>query len=310
MGWKAVLSYLIGLLLIALLVFYLIVPLNNIDFGSWSSSGNSNFSINSSVNTSMQFYPNLRYSYTNISYRIINCSIKRIDDMNTAFAAIQNVTSLQFYPVANNEQISVACDYGAQIAEGQPGYFIAGEGGPTNITESGMFNVINHGSILLLKDSNCPQPNIAIHELLHALGFNHSANPNNVMYPVSSCSQTIGQDIPDTLNQLYTYPSLPDLAFENISAVMNGPYLNMNFTVKNNGLIDAPAATVDVYADNNHVYNIQLNPLSIGEGRRIFVTSVFVLQKNVNQLKFVINSDFEELDKSNNEATLNYNNSN
>lgn len=310
MGWKTIIGYLSALLLIALLAFYWIIPLQNIDFGTWSQGGNSNFSLTSSVNTNMQFYPNMRYSYANISYRIINCSIRRADDMKTAFNTIQNLTLIKFYPVLNNEDISVACDYATQIAQGQPGYFVAGEGGPTNITISGGFNVILHGSVLLLRDSTCPKPNIAIHELLHALGFNHSANPNNIMYPVSSCQQTIGQDTIDTLNQLYSYPSLPDLAFENVSATMSGPYLSMNFTVRNGGLVPAPASTIDVYAGGKQIYTTPLNPLQIGEGRRIFVSNIFVLQKNINQLNFVINASFEELDKTNNEATLNYNNSN
>lgn len=311
MGWKAVFAYLTGLLMIGLLIFYWIVPLQNIDFGQWSNNGSYNFSINSSNATSiaMQFYPNLRYSSPDISYNIINCSLQRRGDMETAMSILENLTVLKFYPVSSNEQISIACDYSAQIAEGQPGFFVAGEGGPTNITESGMFNVINHGSVLLLKDSSCPEPNVAIHELLHALGFNHSKNPNNVMYPVSSCYQTIGQDIPDLINQLYSYPSLPDLAFENVSAAMNGPSLNMNFTVRNEGLVPSPGAEVDVYANNKSVYTVQFNHLGIGEGRRIFVTNVFLLQKNINQLKFVINSNFEELNKSNNEVLLNYSNS-
>ncbi len=309
MGWKSVLGYLMAIMLIALLAFYWIVPLQNIDFGAWSSGGNSNFSLNNSANTSMQFYQNMRYSYTNISYRIINCSIKRTDDMKTAFSTIQNLTPIKFYPVPNNEQISVACDYATQIAQGEPGYFVAGEGGPTNITVSGDFNVIEHGSVLLLRDSACARPNIAIHELLHALGFNHSVNPNNIMYPVSSCQQTIGQDTVDTLNHLYSYPNLPDLAFENVSATMNGPYLNMNFTVRNEGLVPAPSSAVNVYADGKQVYTMPLNTLEIGEGRQIFVTNVFLLQKNINQLNFVINANFEELDKTNNEVTLNYNNS-
>ena len=64
------------------------------------------------------------------------------------------------------------------------GLFIAGEGGPSNITKSGDFSVITHGSILLIKESKCERPNIAIHELLHALGFDHSENPNNHSNPL------------------------------------------------------------------------------------------------------------------------------
>ena len=72
------------------------------------------------------------------------------------------------------------CDHSKKVVVNnwdiREGKFIAGEGGPTNITVSGKYNVITHGSILLIRESRCSIPTIAIHELLHVLGFKHSNN--------------------------------------------------------------------------------------------------------------------------------------
>ncbi|MCX6749667.1 MAG: matrixin family metalloprotease [Candidatus Pacearchaeota archaeon] len=299
MGWKKILGYFIALILIALLVFYWVFP--HINFGT-ASSRNYNFSLGASSNSSMQFYDNLRYSGKNISYSILDCPIGKKDEMKTAFDIIQNSTILNFYPANENEEISVTCDEKNRV---KGGLFIGGEGGPTNISQSGSFNVISHGTILLIRESDCERPNIALHELLHALGFNHSENKKNIMYPVSKCNQIISQDILDTINSLYSVPSLPDLLFENISATMNGRYLGLNMTLRNNGFKEAPNGVIEVYADGKKIQDIEFGPLLTGQGR-IMINNIFVLQKSINELRFFINADFEELEKENNEAILKY----
>ena len=73
--------------------------------------------------------------------------------------------------------------------------FIAGEGGPTSITNTSLYNVILKGKILLYKKSECEEPIVELHELLHVFGFDHSQDPNNIMFNLSSCNQEISQDI-------------------------------------------------------------------------------------------------------------------
>ena len=304
MGWKIILGYAAAIFLVLLLFFYWVFPLGTIDFGT-ASSRNSNFSLNSYGNESMQFYENMRYPSQDISYRIQGCTLQKKDEMEKSFEIIENLTILNFYPAAGNEEISVTCDSRTKF-EGD--LFIAGEGGPINITRAGYFNVIQRGAITLIRESKCENPNIGIHELLHALGFDHSENPNNIMYPVSKCSQTIGQDTIDMMNFLYSFQSLPDLAFENVSATMSGRYLDLNFTIRNQGLKDSPGGTVEIYADGEIVKEIESEPLEIGHGRRISINNIFILQKSIDELRFSIKTDFEELDKGNNEAILKYKN--
>lgn len=304
MGGKIILGYAVGIFLVLLLLFYWVLPLETIDFGTISSR-NSNFSLNSYGNESMQFYENMRYPSQDISYKIQGCTLQKTDEMKKSFEIIENLTVLNFYPLISNEEISITCDSKIKF-EGD--LFIAGEGGPINITRAGYFNVIQQGAITLIRESKCENPNIGIHELLHALGFDHSENPNNIMYPVSKCSQTIGQDTINLINWLYSFQSLPDLAFENVSATMSGRYLDLNFTIINQGLKDSSVGTIEIYADGEIVKEIESGPLKIGQGRRTLINNIFILQKSIDELKFFIKTDFEELDKENNEAILKYKN--
>ncbi len=299
MRWKVILSFIFILLAIALIFSYF-TPLSKINF--IAKTGNSNFSI-ADESGNMQFYQNMRFPESQISYRISNCALQKENDMESAFSIMENLTSLSFYPAENNEEISITCDEKYRQAE-ETGMFIAGEGGPTNITISGDFNVITKGEILLIKNSNCEKPNIAIHELLHVLGFGHSGNPENIMYNVTDCEQTLGQDQINLLDKLYSYPSYPDLLFENISAVMNGRFLSINITVRNSGLSNAGDSEIDIYADGTSIKKIDMPSLETGSGRIIYLGDIFVTKINIEEIELEINSNFNELDKSNNNASL------
>jgi hypothetical protein len=249
-----------------------------------------------------QFYQNMRFSERSISYRIDGCPLQRENDMEWAFDIIQNETILLFHPISSGEQITITCDE-AKKTEGN--LFIAGEGGPTNITIAGEFNVIEKGKILLLEDSDCPKPNVAIHELLHVLGFNHSLNPNNIMYEISKCDQTIGDDTISLINKLYSFPSAPDLLFQNASASLHGKYLDVNFSIRNNGLKDAEDSIVKVLVNDKVVKEINVPKIEIGYGRRLSMTNIWISQINIEKIEFIIENNYEELNKKNNEIILN-----
>jgi len=298
MGWKIFVSFIFILLVSSLLIFYWFIPFKTIEFGV--SGGNSNFNLNNK-SSNMQFYQNMRYPNSRISYQIYDCPLQKENDMERAFEIISEGSILDFYPVDSDEQISVTCDSKNKMEEG---LFIAGEGGPTNITRAGNFNVILHGSILLIRDSKCETPNIAIHELLHTLGFGHSENQNNVMYPITKCGQTIGEDIFQLIDELYSFPSYEDLVFENVSAVMHGRYLNVNMSVRNNGLRSSEKSKIIISADDKFVKEIDLDSLKIGYGRRISLENVWVSQINVEELEFFIDYNLTELEKKNNKIIL------
>jgi len=296
MRLKIFLVFILVLFIIALMFFYLL-PFNVINFET--KSGNNNFSV--IPENEMQFYPNMRFPDTRISYRIFGCPLQKENDMEYAFNIIENLTALKFYPVNDNEEISVTCEQKNRIDNGM---FVAGEGGPTNITVSGEFNVIDFGEILLIRQSECPKPNVAIHELFHVLGFAHSTNQGNIMYNVTSCSQTIGTDMIQLINNLYSVPSYPDLTFGNVSANMAGRFLDVNMTILNSGLADSEGFNVMIYADGNLIKQMNLEQIKVGYGRIIELQKIFVAQLSVSELKFVIDDNFFEINKDNNNLTL------
>lgn len=301
MEWmKIFLSFVFFVLVIFLLMFYWIIPREAVNFIFNPGTGNSNFSLNNYWEN-MQFYPNMRYPDSKISYRIENCPLQKENDMERAFEIISENTTLEFYPVDSDEEISVTCDEKTKI---DGGLFIGGEGGPTNITLTENFNVISHGKILLIRNSDCERPNIAIHELLHALGFEHSLNPDNIMYNITKCNQVIGEDTFNLLNELYSYPSYSDLSFENVSAVMRGKYLDLNMSIRNNGLKNSGDAEIRIYADDKFVEKIDLEQLEIGRGIILTLKNVFVNKITVGEIKISINNSFSELEKKNNFIVL------
>ena len=296
MSWKPFFGFLFFLLAIGLLIVYWFFPFDTVDF-SISGEKNTNFTLENGNIGGAQFYENLRYQEPRISYKIKDCGLQKADNMQQAFERIENITILDFYPITSNEQISVTCDDKAKF-EGR--FFVAGEGGPTNITQAGNFNVIQHGGIQLLRDVKCEKPNVETHELLHAIGFDHSTNPSNVMYPTSKCSQEIGQDTIDLINTLYAFPTQPDLVFEEANASMSGRYLDLNFIVKNYGLRDSLESEIEIYADNKSVKTLEVEPIPIGGGRGITLKNLFVFQKDVNEIKLEINYGSNEIKKDNN----------
>ena len=301
MRWKIVLSFIFFILVIMLLTFYWILPIGElIEFGI-SSPRHANFTLNASLGQGMQFYENMRYQSPNISYRIDGCPLAREDEMKRAFDFLEIHTILNFYEVNSREEISVTCE---DSVRGERGLFIAGEGGVTNVTVTENFNVIFNGMVLLLRESKCPDPIVGTHELLHAVGFDHSDNPNNIMYPTVNCKQTIGDDLINYISWLYSFPILPDLSFENTSASMKGGYLSFAMTIRNHGLKDSENSTVIIYADNKSIKEFGVEPITIGSGRIITLSNIFVMQRNIKELELFIKYNFEELDKDNNRITL------
>ena len=299
MGEKGILSFFLVLLFVVLLFFYWFLPTNEIYF-KMSGPSHSNFTLNSSFPEDMQFYENMRFPDSKISYKITDCPLNQKDEMERAFRIIEGTTLLNFYSVNSNEEISVTCNSTAKIEEG---LFIAGEGGPTNITKTEKFAVILKGKILLIKESRCEEPAVAIHELLHVLGFDHSENSKNIMYPVSRCDQEIGEDTLGLINWLYDFPSLPDISFEQASASLRGRYLDVSTTVRNNGLKESENLTLIIYSENKKIKEFEIESLQIGVGRSLTLTNMLVLSK-VDELRIIIDYPYPELDKKNNEIIL------
>ena len=99
MGWKIFFSFLFIFFAVLLLILYWFVPLGDVvTFGV--KSKNSNFSLNGDEN--MQFYSNMRFQDSEISYKIYNCPLKEENDMQYAFEIVSNKTLMKFYKLILN----------------------------------------------------------------------------------------------------------------------------------------------------------------------------------------------------------------
>jgi len=292
---------LISLFLLLLFSFLYFSPFKYKQFNILNNQTDFNFTLNTSDQLNL-FYPNMRFSSSNISYKFYNCENPKIEDMIKSFNIIQNLSVLTFYPVDDDEEISIFCE---QRKENFNKFSIAGEGGPTNITISGNFKIIKKGEIHLIKKSDCNTPNVAIHELLHVLGFNHSINKLDIMYNVTDCNQKINPSLISYLNNLYSIPSLPDLEIDNPSFIIHGRFLDLNLSIYNYGLVSSKESSLLVYENDKKIDNFSVEELCVGCGRIISLGNIGIPQNNIKNISIEIKTNEEELTKENNKININ-----
>ena len=295
-----ILLFLCALLIFGLYSMYLNLPIGTKIYKPFS--GNVSYLPENVINGSgevVQFYPNMRYSDRIISYKIESaCSEKKSNDIVMAFAAISEKTILSFYQSDDNPEIKVLCSDIAPLAE-EKGHFVAGEGGPSEIINTTKFSVILSGKIALYRENKCDKPNVAIHEILHALGFDHINSLKSILYPITSCDQQIDLGVVDLINKLYSIDSLPDLAIDALDASSEGRYLNFNINILNIGLAKSSSAELNLYSDNEKIANFSLGDVEIGE-KRILMVENLRLPSREDNIMFVVESSSRELTLDNN----------
>ncbi len=254
--------------------------------------------------TSSQFYPNLRYPDRNIGYFIeAACLDKKEQEIKQAFRLIENFTVLRFH-TSPNATLRILCSKIAPEPKTE-GHFVAGEGGPTEIINTSRYAVILAGKVSLYRPEKCQQPNIAIHEIFHALGFDHTSDKKSIMYPITECSQQIGENLTAQINELYRTDSLSDITIERLSANMTGNYLNFEIIVTNSGLRDVANSSVSVVAKSKLIKKFSLEEISIGQKKTLYVKNLRMPRDAENITFMADNLDqTPELDYENNKITL------
>lgn len=157
---------------------------------------------------------------------------------------------------------------------------VLGEGGPSRAVEtSGPFTLIERGEMFLIPESvECKGVNTAVHEIGHVLGLGHLHDENDIMFSRQvSCTQTITGTTSDAIDELYQHPAETDLTIANVSAAKHGPYLDINFTVRNIGLTESQLTYMGFVGDNKTIQSLSdtqfssIPPIASGSGltRRI-----------------------------------------
>ena len=248
------------------------------------------------------FSEKLRFNHNIISYFIEGeCDGVRREAMVEAFALFANkMRIVSFYEVSADADINVGCsDNYISLGEN---LFAAGEGGPSIIINTSNFKTIEEGKISLYDDPRCDYPVVELHELGHVFGFDHSSDPNNIMYNTSNCNQRISKDMVKLINDLYSIEALADASLNNIKAVKRGKYMDFNITVLNDGMLEIDDIALTIVVDGEDVEVMELGEIGIGYGRTLRAENVKLPSMNVDKIKFVVDKDnvVRELNEENN----------
>jgi len=292
-----VLLLLVLALLTGLYFLWVNLPTETVDFKAYHKNISRDFPVEST-----QFYANMRYPDKNLGYKLEDeCNSKKKRDFESAVAILEQATILSFHK-SDTPDITVFCS-DIQPKGEQKNHFIAGEGGPSEILNSSRYAIITAGEISLYRLESCDTPQVSIHEILHALGFNHNSNQSSILYPITNCAQIIDRKIIDEINRLYSQPSLGDLAIESVTANKTGRYVSFNVAIINEGLRKMENSTLKLISSGEIIGEFTIEELDIGTKRFLSVRNQRV-PRNTEVIIFRISTTQEELTKDNNEATI------
>jgi hypothetical protein len=305
MGWGDVLLLIV---LVALLGFagkFFYQEYYDISSLAESYVADNSKSVEGLTQQSKQFYPGMRFPEKNIGYEFADeCDDVRKENVRRAFEIIDEKSVLSFSEDSGSEKVYVLCSKIAPKAEDKD-HFIAGEGGSTKILNASKFYIIKEAQIALYRDEKCETPNIALHEILHALGFDHNSNEESILYPITSCNQEIDDDIINSINNIYNIRSLPDLAIMKIDLNKTGKYLNFEMVLGNQGLQDYGKSVLKVYGDEEKIGKFDIDKIEIGHSKVFSVTNLRV-SNDLKIVRFEVESDssLNELETGNNQASI------
>lgn len=231
---------------------------------------------------------------------------KKISEVKYVFSTLEDKTSLSFVSSPSPE-LEISCS-DVQRSSANKGYFIAGEGGPTEVINTTLYGVILSAKVSFFREDKCEEPKVAMHEILHALGFDHNNNPGSILYPTLDCAQELDESIIEDLNTIYSVDSKPDLKITSVEASVSGRYLNFELEAINQGLVDAENVYLEVYSDNKLIKSFDLNDINIGIRKTLSVgnLSTGFFSRGIDELTFVLDpkNDLDEIFEDNNQISL------
>ena len=213
-----------------------------------------------------------------------------------------------FFAITNDSKeadvIAKCTDFIRDYIE-QNGIVILGEAKIERTVDTGLFN-ISESAIVYIKtrSKKCIEPVTVIHEFGHILGLDHVNDTKNIMYPYEDCDEEIENYTIETIKNLYSFQSLAELAFENISVNLENDKLVVDGILRNYGLVASNKTNLVIYVDNKTFYTLDIQELNPGEGIK-FTVSGF-LDKPFKQIVIYIDEEnnVSELFENNNEFIL------
>lgn len=253
------------------------------------------------------FSENLRFNHNNISYYIDReCDYSRKEDMKAAFDIFSSrVGFVSFASADSSEEADIKVTCSEDYLEMGENFFAAGEGGPSKIINTSGFKVIEEGTIILYNSDECDYPIVALHELGHVFGFDHSEDPKNIMYNTSDCDQRMSEDMDEIMRKLYSIEPLADLKIDEVSGFSTGSYLSFNITVINEGLVDVDSVTLTILGDGKEVDVVEMNDVGVGFGRTLRVSNMRI-KSGTEVFEFILDDDdlIREISKTNNRVEM------
>ena len=257
-----------------------------------------------------QFYENMRFNHDAISYFINEgCGIEKAVKMRQAFSIISDRTEILTFASAPEERADILIGCSANSYEKEKNIFIAGEGGPTNITNA-TYPVITRGKILLYSEegSDCEQPLLEVHELLHVFGYDHINKSNDIMFPYLNCDQQIGEELIGRLKTLYSIEPFADIYLSDVKGYKknygSNSYLDFNASVDNQGMINAENVVLKVYVNGKEISSFQNKEVRFGSGSTQYITNILLPSGNIDKVKIEVSTSTRENNKINNAVEL------
>lgn len=305
MGWGSVI-FLVALLTCFSFGFYLFYnEMYNVDSQAQIFVADNPEVLQGLSQQSKQFYPAMRFPDKRISYGFADdCDDLKKANVRESFSILDEASIIEFYEGSRNGGIEVYCSQMAPKSEDK-GHFVAGEGGPTKILNASVFYIIQQAQIELYRDEKCETPHVAIHEILHALGFDHNNNEKSILYPITSCEQEIDSQIINTINNLYSVKSLPDIAISKVDVNKTGRYLNFEITLSNYGLKDYENSILTISDNSEKIGEYNIDKIEIGHAK-IFTVTNQKISNSAQSVIFEIKSDVskDELNIDNNRVGI------
>lgn len=146
------------------------------------------------------YYSTPRWSDKIITFNISDgCRLSKAKVIREEFAILKNKTniSIDFQETNSNADIYFICKDSINY-DIDKGYIVSGL---TTLTEVG--TRITSARIELLNGFSNSDGKTILHEVIHALGLQHSENDESVMYPIGYDKQRLDNDTISQLNNLY-----------------------------------------------------------------------------------------------------------